>query len=62
MDLTLYHDGFHGDTSATFLLPDTDKPGRDLVLATREALDLGVRACGPGRPLNAIGRAIEWVP
>ncbi|KAI9639743.1 peptidase M24, structural domain-containing protein [Dioszegia hungarica] len=59
IDLTLYHDGFHGDTSITFLLPGADKLGRNLVNATQEALELGIRACGPGKRLNGIGKAIE---
>jgi len=59
IDLTLFHDTFHGDTSATFLLPDVDKSGRDLVDATFEALELGIRACGPGKELRGIGQVIE---
>ncbi|KAK8864436.1 methionine aminopeptidase, type I [Kwoniella newhampshirensis] len=59
IDLTLFHDGYHGDTSATFLLPEVDKPGRELVEATKEALDVGIRACGPGKAYNEIGRTIE---
>ena len=61
VDLTLYYNGYHGDTSATFCLPDVDQPGRDLVEATREALHVGIRACGPGKPFNAIGKAIGCV-
>lgn len=59
IDLTLYHDGFHGDTSMTFVLSEVDKPGRNLVDATKEALELGIRACGPGKRLNGIGKIIE---
>lgn len=61
IDLTLYHDSYHGDTSATFVLPDTDKKGRDLVEATREALDLGMGLCRPGQRYSEVGRVIEWV-
>ncbi|WVQ99433.1 methionine aminopeptidase, type I [Kwoniella sp. CBS 9459] len=59
IDLTLYHQGYHGDNSATFLLPDVDKPGRELVEATQEALDVGIRACGVGRRYKDIGAEIE---
>ncbi|ORY20640.1 peptidase M24, structural domain-containing protein [Naematelia encephala] len=59
IDLTLYFGSYHGDTSQTFVLSDVDKPGRDLVEATREALELGIRACGPGKQLRDIGSAIE---
>ncbi|WVR07078.1 methionine aminopeptidase, type I [Kwoniella sp. DSM 27419] len=59
IDLTLFHRGYHGDTSATFMLPDVDKAGRDLVEATQEALDVGLRACRPGRRYKDIGTEIE---
>ncbi|TYJ55985.1 methionine aminopeptidase, type I [Cryptococcus floricola] len=59
LDLTLFKGGYYGDTSATFVLPDTDKPGRDLVSATEEALDIGIRLCKPGVRYNEIGKAIE---
>jgi methionyl aminopeptidase len=58
VDLTIYLDGYHGDTSATFVLPDVDSAGRDLVEATKEALELGIQVCGPGVPFSAIGQAI----
>jgi methionyl aminopeptidase len=54
-------DGYHGDTSATFLLPEVDKKGRELVEATQEALAVGTKQCGPGKPLKEIGRAIQYV-
>jgi methionyl aminopeptidase len=59
IDLTLFLYGYHGDTSKTFMLPAVDKLGRDLVEATREALELGIRACGPGKKFSGIGNAIE---
>ena len=43
------------------MLPDVDSSGRELVEATREALEVGIAACGPGMPLNGIGQAIAWV-
>lgn len=61
VDVTLFYDGQHGDTSATFLLPEVDVPGRNLTDATKEALELGIRACGPGRRRCDIGKTIEWV-
>ncbi|RSH83380.1 uncharacterized protein EHS24_007060 [Apiotrichum porosum] len=59
LDITLFLNGYHGDTSATFVLPETDKQGRDLVEATREALEIGIRTCGPGKLYRGIGRAID---
>ena len=62
VDLTIFLEGYQGDTSATFLLPEADKRGRELVEATQEALEVGIRECGPGKPLKEIGRAIQYVP
>jgi len=61
IDVTVYLDGVHGDTSRTFLVGDVDQPGRDLVSATNEALRAGIDACGPGRPFKGIGEAISRV-
>jgi len=59
VDLTIFLEGYHGDTSATFLLPEADKRGRELVEATQEALEVGIRECGPGKSLKELGRAIQ---
>ncbi|KAG1896454.1 methionyl aminopeptidase [Suillus fuscotomentosus] len=61
IDVTVYFNGFHGDTSSTFLVGDVDEPGRDLVQMTNAALEAGINACGPGRPFNGIGRAIHEI-
>ncbi|KAG2041283.1 methionyl aminopeptidase [Suillus americanus] len=61
VDVTIYLDGYHGDTSSTFLVGDVDEPGRDLVHMTNTALEAGINACGPGRPFNGIGRAIHEI-
>ncbi|CAK9781955.1 uncharacterized protein COLE_01619 [Cutaneotrichosporon oleaginosum] len=59
VDITLYYNGFHGDTSATFVLPAADAPGRELVRVTRESLELAIDVCGPGKSYASIGRVIE---
>ncbi|OCF74587.1 methionine aminopeptidase, type I [Kwoniella mangroviensis CBS 8886] len=59
IDLTLFYKGYHGDTSATFLLPEVDEQGTDLVEATKEALEVGIKACRPGRKYKDIGKEIE---
>jgi methionyl aminopeptidase len=59
VDVTIYLDGVHGDTSATFLVGDVDATSRRLVRVTAECLDAGVAAVRPGEPLSAIGQAIE---
>ncbi|KAI0068523.1 Creatinase/aminopeptidase [Artomyces pyxidatus] len=59
IDVTVYLDGYHGDTSRTFLVGDVDDLGQDLVDATSDALDAGIAACGPGRPFKSIGQAVH---
>jgi methionyl aminopeptidase len=59
LDVTVYLDGVHGDTNATYLVGTVDGASRRLVQVTRECLDKGVAAVRPGRPVSDIGRAIE---
>jgi methionyl aminopeptidase len=59
LDVTIFLDGVHGDCSATFLVGKVDEASRRLVHVTREAMELGIAAVHPGRPLSDIGRAIE---
>jgi len=59
LDVTIYLDGVHGDTNATFLVGRVSGASRKLVRVTRECLDLGIEAVRPGRPLSDVGRAIE---
>jgi methionyl aminopeptidase len=59
VDVTVFTDGVHGDTSATFLVGRVDPVSRRLVRTTSECLDLAIDAVRPGAPLNDIGRAIE---
>ena len=59
IDITAFIHGVHGDTDATYLCGDVDEESRLLVERTREALERGIRAVKPGRPVNVIGRVIE---
>lgn len=59
IDVTAFVDGFHGDTSATFPVGHVDEPTEALVATTREALQVGIAAVAPDRPVRAIGAAIE---
>jgi methionyl aminopeptidase len=59
LDVTVYLDGAHGDTNATFLVGDVDEESRRLVEVTRESLIDGIAAVRPGRPISDIGAAIE---
>ncbi len=59
IDITVYLNGVHGDTSVTFEVGDVDDHSRLLVRETRNAMYLGIRAVRDGAPVSAIGRAIE---
>ncbi|MBW3668720.1 MAG: type I methionyl aminopeptidase [Actinobacteria bacterium] len=59
LDVTVYLDGVHGDTNATFLVGNVDPESRRLVDVTRQCLQRGIDAVRPGRPISDIGRAIE---
>jgi methionyl aminopeptidase len=59
IDVTVYREGVHGDTNATFAVGDVSAEARRLVNVTRECLDRGIAAVRPGRPISDIGRAIE---
>jgi methionyl aminopeptidase len=59
LDVTVFLDGVHGDTNATYLVGNVDEASRRLVAVTRECLELGIAAVQPGRPISDIGKAIE---
>jgi methionyl aminopeptidase len=59
LDVTIFLDGVHGDTNATYLVGEVDDASKRLVDVTRECLDRGIAAVVPGRPFSDIGRAIE---
>ncbi len=59
VDITVYLDGVHGDTDATFCVGQVDETSRLLVERTQEALRRAIAAVRPGREINVIGRVIE---
>ncbi|MCY3860688.1 MAG: type I methionyl aminopeptidase [bacterium] len=59
IDVTVFLDGVHGDTSVTFEVGEVDDHSRLLVRETRDAMYLGIGAVRNGAAVNAIGRAIE---
>jgi methionyl aminopeptidase len=59
LDVTIYLDGVHGDTNATFLVGDVDPASQRLVTVTRECLERAIAVVRPDAPFNAIGRAIQ---
>jgi methionyl aminopeptidase len=59
IDVTLFREGVHGDTDATFLVGEVDPESRRLVEVTEQCMWKGIEAVVPGRPISDIGRAIE---
>jgi methionyl aminopeptidase len=59
LDVTLFREGVHGDTNATWCVGTVDDLSRRLVRVTRECLEKGIEAVRPGRPTSDIGRAIQ---
>jgi len=59
IDVTAFKDGVHGDTCATYLCGQVDEASRLLAERTEEAMNRGIKAVMPGRPISVIGRVIE---
>jgi methionyl aminopeptidase len=59
VDVTPIVDGFHGDSSRTFLVGDVSPVARRLVADTYHSLWLGIRAVRPGGHVGDIGHAIQ---
>ncbi|GAB0099752.1 Methionine aminopeptidase [Sergentomyia squamirostris] len=59
VDITVYHQGYHGDCSKTFLVGEVDDIGREVVKVAEECLHRGIEACGPDKMFSGIGKAIQ---
>ncbi|KAK6315301.1 hypothetical protein J4Q44_G00148300 [Coregonus suidteri] len=59
IDVTVYLEGYHGDTSETFLIGCVDEVGQKLVETARKCRDEAITACKPGAPLCVIGNTIS---
>ncbi|XP_020217677.1 methionine aminopeptidase 1D, chloroplastic/mitochondrial [Cajanus cajan] len=59
IDVTVYLNGCHGDTSATFYCGDVDDKARKLVQVTKECLDKAISICAPGVEFKKIGKTIH---
>jgi methionyl aminopeptidase len=59
IDVTPIVDGYHGDTSRTFLVGDPSPLARRLVEVTEESMWRGIRAVKPGARVGDIGAAIQ---
>lgn len=59
IDVTPIVDGYHGDTSRTFLVGEVSLPVKQLVQVTEECLYRGIQAVKPGNRVGDIGAAIQ---
>lgn len=59
IDVTVKLDGYHGDTSRTFIVGEVADEVKKLVERTQQALFEGIKAVKPGNWTNDIGLAIE---
>eukprot|EP00262_Sarcandra_glabra_P004710 TRINITY_DN1591_c0_g1_i1.p1 TRINITY_DN1591_c0_g1~~TRINITY_DN1591_c0_g1_i1.p1 ORF type:complete len:349 (-),score=55.01 TRINITY_DN1591_c0_g1_i1:72-1118(-) len=59
IDVTVYLNGYHGDTSATFFCGNVDEEARKLVQVTRECLYKAIAVCAPGVEFKKIGKTIH---
>ncbi|MCK5577162.1 MAG: type I methionyl aminopeptidase [Dehalococcoidales bacterium] len=59
LDLGAVFDGFQGDAAITVVLGNASQQAKELVAATRGALDAGIDAARPGNKLGDISAAIQ---
>ncbi|XAR57805.1 Methionyl aminopeptidase [Bertholletia excelsa] len=59
IDVTVYLNGYHGDTSATFFCGDVDDEAKNLVQVTKECLDKAISICAAGVEYKQIGKIIH---
>ncbi|XP_048334572.2 methionine aminopeptidase 1D, chloroplastic/mitochondrial isoform X2 [Ziziphus jujuba] len=59
IDVTVYLNGYHGDTSATFFCGNVDDEARNLVEVTKDCLYKAISICAPGVEFKKIGKTIH---
>jgi len=57
VDVTVYKNGFHGDTCKTVIVGDTKSSEKlkELMKISYEATWTGIKSCGPNIPFRSIG-------
>lgn len=64
IDVTLYHEGYHGDINETYYVGDKAKADPDsvrVIEAARDCLDEAIKICKPGALFREYGNVIEGV-
>ena len=59
IDVTVYHDGYHGDLNETVFVGKVDEAGRNLVQVAYECLMKGIDIVKPGVKYRDIGNEIH---
>uniref|UniRef100_A0A0D9X5G3 Methionine aminopeptidase n=1 Tax=Leersia perrieri TaxID=77586 RepID=A0A0D9X5G3_9ORYZ len=59
IDVTVYLNGYHGDTSRTYLCGEVDESTKQLVKVTEECMLKGISACKHGASFSSIGQRIS---
>lgn len=59
IDVTVKLNGYHGDTSRTFIIGEVDEEVALLVSRTKTAMERGIETVKPGAHFGDIGKAIE---
>ncbi|XP_031498887.1 methionine aminopeptidase 1D, chloroplastic/mitochondrial [Nymphaea colorata] len=59
IDVTVYLDGYHGDTSATFFCGNVNNDAKQLIQVTKECMYKAISICAAGVELKKIGRTIQ---
>ncbi|KAK9845717.1 hypothetical protein WJX81_000402 [Elliptochloris bilobata] len=59
IDVTVYLNGYHGDTSRMFFVGSVSDSARRLCETTKQCLDAAIMQCGPGVPVSRIGQVIH---
>lgn len=59
VDIAVKKDGFHGDMNVSFAVGNISDTARDLLVTTRESMEIGLRACVAGNRLGDVGHAIQ---
>lgn len=61
IDITVFHDGVHGDCSETILVGNVDSSITKMVYVSYIALQRAISVCRPGVPFYEIGNCIDSV-
>ncbi|TPX35312.1 hypothetical protein SmJEL517_g02311 [Synchytrium microbalum] len=59
IDISTYHNGFHGDLNETYLVGNVDDAGRKLVNVTRECMNKAIEMVRPGVLYRDVGNIIQ---